>query len=708
MFLITPLQAIPLVKETDSLKRLIFTSKGNLKTTDTATINHLNKLAESYYESAPDSTVYFASLAKKSSQALGYKTGIADADIQLGDVHSFKGEYLEANLNYTAALNLYQVTKKDLGISNALMGLGRVQDFVGNYAKAISYFQKALNIRKRLNNQIEIANCHAIIGITYDNMGDFNNALDHYFKSLLIDIKLNDQLAAADNYCNIGVVMQHLELYSKAIEYFNKANKLWLKLDDKQGISTIYQNIGEVYLAQKKLKQAFDNFKQASVMYHQLGDEEGISLIYYNFGLYYNQTGQIDSAIYYLNKSLVSATQNQIQYNKACAQTGLALVYNTEKKYFKALKYATLALKTAGNLQSINLKADATEQLSKAYAGLKDYQRAFTAHLRFVNLKDSLNHSESLQKLTSYNTALQFENAQQAASKKEAQLFKKLQQQRRASIIYTAIIVVISLMLLFYYNAKRKQLKANSLLKDRNKKIELQTEKLNELNHLKDRLISILAHDLRAPLSTLRGAFTLIMDDDISHAEFIKMVPVVFSKLEHTSDFLDTLLFWINSQVDNIEETTKSFCLHDVVNEELYILNEQFKRKRITATNKVDPEYIVLGDPKSIRIVIHNFLTNAIKFSHPDNSVDITAVKVNGRINFSITDHGIGMSPDQLNSLFIGKVTSRSGTMNESGTGMGLIFCKDLIEKYNGKIWAKSQPGQYTEFGFSLEAGIHT
>jgi signal transduction histidine kinase len=674
---------------------------------DTAVINRLIILAEDNFESEPDSTAAYAGQAILLSQKASYAKGMANGYVQLATVNNFKGNYTLASKHYTTALNLYQQIKNQFGVSEAYMGLAQTQDYLGRYTNAISLFEKALAIRIKLGNQIDIANCYAVMGITYNNKGQFSTALDYYFKALMIDLKLNNQLAAADNYCNIGVVMQHLELYPKALDFFNKANTLWLKLHDKQGISTCYQNIGEVMLAQKKYASAFKHFQRASVIYHELGDEEGKSLIYYDLGLYYYYTARPDSAVYYLNKSLASATANKIIHNKAYAYVGLALIYNLEKEYKKALNYALFGQQTANKLQSINTRADAALQVSKALAGLKQFDEAYQQHLLYAALKDSLNNDESLQKLTSYNLAIAFENSQHRVNKKEAVLVKKIEQKELENLVYAIIIVIITIMMVIYYNAKRKQLRANAMLAYKNKEVLIQADKLNELNTLKDRLISILAHDLRAPLSTLRGLFSLMTAKGISHDEFIEMAPRVFTQLEYTSDFLDTLLFWINSQVDDTKQTIKSFCLSDVVAYELNLLDEQFRAKDITPLNTVTAGSIVLADPNSIRIVIHNFMTNAIKFSHPGSIIEISAYPANKKeVALTVTDQGIGMSEKQLNSLFKNKVVSRPGTNHEIGTGMGLIFCKDLIEKYNGRIWAKSTPGESTELGFALPADI--
>jgi len=224
---------------------------------------------------------------------------------------------------------------------------------------------------------------------------------------------------------------------------------------------------------------------------------------------------------------------------------------------------------------------------------------------------------------------------------------------------------------------------------------------------LKDRLISVLAHDLRAPLSTLRGLFSLLQDDTISHEQMLDMIPNVLKKLEYTSDFLDTLLFWINSQMENFENSAKSFYIKDIVAYETENYYEQAALKGINLVDNVPGDVIASADPNSIRIVIRNLITNAIKFSGQNDTVEINVWKKDGQNHIiSVKDTGTGMSDEQLNKLFKSKVNSKAGTHNESGTGMGMLFCKDLVEKCSGKIWVTSKQGHGTEFSFTVPVGV--
>lgn len=701
----------------DSLKKLVISALEKKPTkADTITIKQIDKLASRYYDLNPDSTVYYGLLEVRLSREIGYLKGVANGISQIASVNTLRGDYTESTGKYNSALKIYQQLHDNRGISESYLGLGRIQDYLGNYDAAIKLYQKALSCCLKTPDETDDGECYNVLGVTYDNKGDFSKALDYYFKALLINIKHNDQNAAANKYSNIGVIMQELEIFPKALTYYNRALTIWEKLGDQQGISTVCQDIGDLYIAQKDYKKAISYLNRAYTIFKRLNDTEGLALVYYDLGLYNYYVKHPDVAMRYLKMSLRSAQQNKIRYIQAYAYVGLAKVDNWQKNYLQAYNYAVQAKKQGRQLNSLIVETDASEQLSIAFAGLKRFEEAYHEHKAFAHLKSDLQHSESIHKAMFYNLELDFAKKQKELmdrqQKKEADYKKRIANQNNENLISAILIIVLAISVSIYYNAKRKQQHINLLLAQKNEEIIRQQEdlnaqatKLNELNSLKDRLIGVLAHDLRAPISTLRGLFALMTDENLSDEEFIKMTPKVFNRLENTSDFLDTLLFWINSQVGENKNQVVSFSLADVVSREIQHLEDKLYQKNLKVQQTILPNVTVLADPNSVRIVIHNFLTNAIKFSNRDGVIEVTAWIENDEVNFCLNDHGIGMSAEYLNTLFKSHVNSSAGTENELGTGMGLLFCKDLIEKQNGKIWAKSVLGIGTQLCFTLPLG---
>jgi len=702
----------------DSLKTLVESSLKKQSHPDTLNINRLNALAANYFDSNPDSTLYYGHKSIELSRKINYKAGIADGLVQTGHANWFKGKFIEAQQNFDEAIIIYKHLNDYKGLSNSYTVYGRMYNLLANYKLALVYSNLALDISKQLKNELDIAVCNKNIGVIYYSEGQLSTALDYYYKALFIELKVRNDHAAAANYNDIGLVLKDMQVYPKALEYYKKALKLFQSSKDLNGVGTVYENIGELLIAQKKYDRAISYLSKSIGIAIKQDDKDGMSSVYTDMGLCYANKNQIYLAISYLDKSLEIGSKYKIVYNEAYALIGFATVYNMQKDYKNAYKYAIEGQKLAIKLGNLQIRSNAALQLNKTLAGLGRFDEAYNMLCRYNDLMDSLNNNESIQKLTSYNLQLNFETKQHqlAQQQKEKDILyqQRIEQQRLINAIFLSIILGMIAISVVYYRQKRKQQKINSMLEEKNKEvlqqkanIDDQALKLNDLNVLKDRLISVLAHDLRAPLSTLRGLFSLLQDDTISHMQMLEMIPGVLKKLEYTSDFLDTLLFWINSQMENFESSAKSFYIKDIVAYETESYREQAILKGINLVDNVPDSIVASADPNSIRIVIRNLITNAIKFSGENDTIEITAKQQDGQNHIiTVKDTGTGMTEEQRSKLFKSKVNSKTGTNNESGTGMGMLFCKDLVEKCSGKIWVTSKQGEGTEFSFTVPSGL--
>ena len=701
----------------DSLKTLVTSSLKNQSGPDTLNINRLNKLAADYFELNPDSTLYYGHKSINLSRKINYKAGIAAGLMQTGKANYFKGDFVHAKQDLGEAILIYKHLNDKKGLGNCYTVYGRMYNLLADYKLALAYSNLALDISRKLNNKLDIAVCIKNIGVVYYSEGELSHALDYYYKALFIDLELRDDHAAAASYNDIGVVLQAMEVYPKALVNFQIALKLFNDSKDLNGVGTVYENIGEVMIAQKQYDRAVVYLSKSIKIAIKQDDKDGMSSVYTDLGVCYGNKNQVGPAINFLNKSLEIAGKYHIVYNEAYALIGFATIYNQQKEYSKAYKYAIEGQKYASKLGNLSVRSNAALQLNRTLAGLGKFDEAYKILRGYIAMKDSLNTNESIQKLTSYNLELNFKTKQHqlAQQQKEKDILyqQRLEQQRLINAIFLSIILGMIAISVVYYRQKRKQQQINAMLEDKNTEVlqqkanlDDQAQKLNDLNVLKDRLISVLAHDLRAPLSTLRGLFSLLQDDTITHEQMLEMIPGVLKKLEYTSDFLDTLLFWINSQMENFENSAKSFYVKDIVAYETESYHEQAALKGINLVDSVPDDVVASADPNSIRIVIRNLITNAIKFSKENDTIEVTARKQDGNTHIiTVKDTGTGMSEEQLNKLFKSKVNSKAGTNNESGTGMGMLFCKDLVEKCSGKIWVTSTLGQGTEFSFTIPVG---
>ena len=475
-------------------------------------------------------------------------------------------------------------------------------------------------------------------------------------------------------------------------------------------------------LAQKKYEDAISYLTKSINIAIKQDDKDGMSYVYADLGLCYTYKNQANLAAKYLTNAIEISSKYKITYNQAYAFISYSTFLNLQKDYKDACKYAIRGQALANQLGNVWFRGNAALQLHKSYAGLGKFQEAYKYSNQYSDLKDSLKSTEGIQKLTSYSLNLNFASKQHKAELQQLEkdiTYKQKIKQQRLILSFGFIIVVMAIITVFYYRQKTGHLKTIAILGDKNNEILKQKADLNEaaqklsgLNTLKDRLIGILAHDLRTPLSTLKGVFELFQDKTLTMDEMLAMIPNIIRKLEYTSDFLDTLLFWINSQVENADPVSKSFDLRSIAAYEIINHSEQAESKGIRLIDRISEPAIASADPESIRIVIRNLITNAIKFSRENDTIEISARLHSDKYYneeyyvVTVKDTGVGMSDKQVERLFKGKVSSGTGTNNESGTGMGMMFCRDLVEKSGGKIWVNSRPGYGTEFSFTLPVGI--
>jgi PAS domain S-box-containing protein len=229
-------------------------------------------------------------------------------------------------------------------------------------------------------------------------------------------------------------------------------------------------------------------------------------------------------------------------------------------------------------------------------------------------------------------------------------------------------------------------------------------EYLQELNASKDKFFSIISHDLRSPFNSILGFSELLWTNsgDFSKAEIEKIAYNIYKTGNETIDLLNNLLEWSSSQTGKLKIIPENFFLKSIVDETIDLLNEFATKKNITVLNEVTGQIKVFADKNMISSVIRNLLSNAIKFTQNGN-VRITAKDVNSFVEFLITDTGVGIKPEDINKLFrLDTEFSTLGTANEKGSGLGLILCKEFIEKNHGEINVKSEEGKGTGFMLKL------
>jgi PAS domain S-box-containing protein len=237
-------------------------------------------------------------------------------------------------------------------------------------------------------------------------------------------------------------------------------------------------------------------------------------------------------------------------------------------------------------------------------------------------------------------------------------------------------------------------------------KIKSQYEQLRELNENKNMFLSVISHDLKSPLNTIIGFAELIYrkHKNLPKEKLQKFNTLILTSAKGMASLLDNLLQWSRLQQEQLVLKKEEINLYEIAHDNITFLSTNAENKKITVKNNIQSDLTACADKEMISAVIRNLLSNAIKFTDQDGHIHIEARRNHTQIVLSIKDDGIGMLPETANQLFSdNKQCSTSGTSGEKGTGLGLIICKNFVERNGGSIWAESTLGKGSVFYFTIE-----
>ena len=226
---------------------------------------------------------------------------------------------------------------------------------------------------------------------------------------------------------------------------------------------------------------------------------------------------------------------------------------------------------------------------------------------------------------------------------------------------------------------------------------------LVESNELKEKLLSLVSHDLRTPFNSIKGLLELKKEGDISDEEWDEHLSKLNSEVDRTSSFIDNLLFWVKQQMNGIEAQHQTFSVNDVVKLSLYQLQATVRDKGIKISQNTTGHCNVHSDQEMLGIIIRNIFSNAIKFTHPQSgTIEVHTEKIDNHVRLQIKDNGIGMSQDTVNKLFFGNVNSSDGTLHEKGFGIGMQLVKTFADMLHISLDVQSVEGSGTCFTLSI------
>lgn len=606
--------------------------------------------------------------SEKLSNALSYQKGIAEITYYKALIYAEKDDYINAVSGYAKSKALFNQLDDTLGVAKVNNSIGLIEIKRGNYTKGLQYSLSSIKELEKRSLKDELKLAYSNLAKAYYKINNYDKAIEFYLKALQIQDQLNDNEGINESNLQLAELYSISKEHRKAIDYYEKViASLGVEKDSIR--AAIYPKLGGEYLqfhdyekASKYLIQGFNLNKKAN-------NDVGLLTSLNNLG-----------DLNFQQSRFIMAEQQLLQAG------ALAKKLNNKEELLRQYKL----------MKSL----DSTK---------RKFDRAFIWQRKYYNLKDSLNSSKITINTKAdtpseiLNLDLNFDKPEQPIKEIVASNNVELQESKEKYdklqlmfYILIGILVLVTAFLILIYLKRNNSLKYAQELEEKNIKIELQneafaeqTKHLENVNNVKDKLFSIVSHDLKDSLSSINGFIDLMKDGSLTREEFDNLIPELSENANNASLLLFNLLNWSKSQMQSLKPSPSLFDIQEVFEDKVKLIEQRMESKGITLIDHSLRDF-AYADRSMFEIVVQNLLANALKFSKNGDTISISNHISNGSCIISIADSGIGISKQNIEKIFKGNSFTTMGTNNEKGTGLGLSICKELVELNGGKIWVES------------------
>jgi signal transduction histidine kinase len=639
-----------------------------------------NQLARTFYELSlslqeeyPDSALYFANRAELILMR-------NDPESRLPFVFKNKGKIYE-NMHlaerslfyYKKAYDEFIKLENYTETGNCALKMGNLYYDMANFSEAYFYYMQSLNAYEREDDQLGIARMENNLGNVSHDMGRLDDAEKHYQKAYAIyrENGLSTEECGAQG--NIGMILYERELYDSALTYFMGVME---KLDpdsigttdERYILSGVYNNAALAYIELGEQQLALQYFRKGLGLAIHANDELTEGSVYVNLGSLFGDMNNQDSALFYLHRALRIAQQRGFR----------------------------------------SLEMDTFEELAKFHAKQGSYASAYNWMVKYDTLYKSLFNEQQSEQIMQLRSRYEQEISEQEI----LQLQSETQLQKMLNKLFAGfIVIIIALVIVIAVNLRSKK-RTNLMLAERNLQISNAIQKLSEseeelqkLNKSKDRIFSVVAHDLRNPVAAVTGFSELLYDnfDQFPVETQKEYLLQILQGTQRLQNMLENLLIWARSQMKAVKYQPETIRVYDLLEDCIREVKPNLDHKKVNCLLDVDPPCEVFADRAMMHTVFRNLVINAIKFSFPGGTIRITSETFKNGCHIRVSDEGIGIQPEIQAKLFTAnEVVSTPGTTGEQGSGLGLVICKEFLGRNHGQISVESEPGMGSTFVVTL------
>ncbi|OQP60617.1 hypothetical protein A3860_32915 [Niastella vici] len=545
-------------------------------------------------------------------------------------------------------------------------------------------------------------------GNAYFELGDYSKMLQYYQDALRVAEKANDSLLMAKAMYNIGnnayLIIGRDE---DARNIIKKAADIFQARKDSLALYQAIAVIGRLWTYDEKYEEALTCFNRALQVATALKDRYAIAIVNEQVGLLYQAEGRLKEALALLFQAWDYFSNTDDMARQSICASEVANVYIQLKNYPMALKYASISLQKAQSVKSKPHILNAVREMAAAYEALGNTRYALKYFKLIKEASDSVAYETMRKKTEQLEARYEFEKKEallKAAQEKKDALNKSIVQKKELQIfIALLLILLLSLLVLLLIRSRAIKQKNNLILEAKNEEIERQAILLLKNNQEKDNMFSIISHDLKVPLHSLKVILQLLGDSYQEKETMEKILEELRRDINHSTDLVNNLLFWANSQFKGSTVLPVIFSVRQVITDALQIFIKQAAVKGINLEHELTADEItVWADMNMIQVIIRNLVSNAIKFCNMGDTITISASTTNAVVTISVADSGIGIPPETLEKINQGQMVSTFGTADEKGIGLGLRLCYELAKLNDGILTVQSKPGKGSIFYLAL------
>ena len=578
--------------------------------------------------------------------------------------------------------------------------------------KALNYLSVSQSMASKINYQKGLAVANLYEAGIYQQSGYSNKALSIYYKALDIAKANNDTFNIARCNIQIAAALKENNDFDAAEKLYKESLLIFKKLNKPQEVININNSIGQLYISKKKYAEAKEYFDDALAESIAIKYVYGEKKSYQNLGFIELNNKNIDKAeAYFLKAKTIDEEQNDY-YGLALSNMYLAEVAEQRKNSKGVLLFALEGFAMAKKANAFSLMDSNIQFILKAYKKQNNFAKMAVWQDSLLLLIKEQNQKDKQYAINFIELVKNQEKQKIEAQKRVAENVEVSNWQIFVIIVVTLLLMIISVIaFVMRRNYKVQQAMGRDLaskniiieknitsLDELNKAVSIQNQRLEDENRMKDKLLSIISHDLRHPMVNTKSIVELINLGMVTPEETKELMNQLEGQYVRSIGLLDNLLFWLRGQMQGKSIEKSKVNIHQLINGLMDEQSLNLQTKKITLHNETEATPIIQADKEMLKVVFRNLISNAIKFTPREGLIRISCKTTTTDLFIYVNDNGVGMSKEIVEKVNAKQYYSSTGTDKEKGTGFGLILCRDLIANHNGALAIESEIGNGSTF----------